>query len=189
LFTHSSNTQVSKDFLVDIVGLIREASVPVIWALRFKDFWDKPFTSTDLVKTLINQALQINPDILTSGSHPPTVASFRDAVDERDWLKILDRLLQGVPMLYIVLDADLVGYAIRQNGFETTKLLELFTRVVTSTAVKIMVSDTVIDESYARRNWDLLHWRKVGLENLQGKRKAVTGTSLAHRRAKRRRRA
>lgn len=96
LVTESSTSQAAKNFLVEILQAIREARFPVLWALRFANYWDSSLTCIDILRMLVLQALQINPDALTMGSNPITMTRLREVVDEVDWLLILNRALQGV---------------------------------------------------------------------------------------------
>lgn len=187
VFTRCNSGQASKDFLVNLIDVIQEAKLPVIWALRFENYWDTLLTYRDLLKMLVIQSLQVKPDALTTGAFPVTVGSFREAIDEKDWLSILSRVLGGMPIIYIVLDADVLGHAMQYNAFATTKLLELAPRIITTT-VKVVVAETAVDNGYLRRNWSNSDWVQVHIDGMGGKRKGGVSRSITHQRLKRRRR-
>lgn len=149
VLSRCNNGQASKDVLINLLDVIQEAKVPAIWALRFENYWDTLLTYKDLLKMLVMHALQVKPDALTTGTYPVTVGSFREAVDEKDWLSIVNRVLSGMPVVYMVLDADVLGHAMQYNAFAITKLLELIPRII-STKVKIVVPETVVDNEYLR---------------------------------------
>ncbi|KAH6615867.1 hypothetical protein B0J18DRAFT_413199 [Chaetomium sp. MPI-SDFR-AT-0129] len=187
VLTQCNNGQASKDFLVNLLDVIQEAKLPSIWALRFENYWDKLLTYKDLLKMLVMHSLQVKPDALTTGAFPVTVGSFREAVDEKDWLSIVNRVLSGIPVVYIVLDADVIGHAMQYNAFAATKLLELIPRII-STKVKVIVSETAVDNDYLRRTWKESEWAYVHIDDMGGKRKGGISRSMTHQRLKRRRR-
>lgn len=166
LITESSSGQAAKDFLVNLVDLVRKTDHRILWALRFADYWERNLTNLDILRMLVIQSLQINPKALTSSFHPITMTHLREAVDERDWLLLLNRALAGVPYVYIVLDADLLGHATGQDRYVATKLIEAFPRLVTSTVVKLIVSTAGVDEKYALNNWDPDCWSKLKTDHV-----------------------
>jgi hypothetical protein len=169
----SKNEQISKDFLVHFIETVQQAGFPIIWVLRFEDFWQTSLNSTDLLKLLVVHALQVNSNILQSTQYPLTAAALREAASERDWISILKRILQGLPLLYIVLDTDLVGHAMRHSSHAITNLLTLIVREISPTAVKVIISDTAIDERFTR-DWDVFSWTRIKLDpDDLGKRRRV----------------
>jgi Tfp pilus assembly protein PilO len=166
LITESSSGQAAKDFLVEIVDLIRASDRRILWALRFADYWERNLSVADILRMLAIQALQINPKALTSNAHPITMSHLREAVDERDWLMILNRAIAGLPFVYIVLDADLLGHATGRDRYLATKLIEAFPRIVNSTVVKVVVSTAGVDERYASSNWDPECWSKLRTDHV-----------------------
>lgn len=55
------------------------------------------------------------------GAFPVTAGSPRDAVDEKDWVAISTQVLDGMLVMYIVLDGDVLGYAVHQKAYAATK--------------------------------------------------------------------
>ncbi|KAH6846972.1 hypothetical protein B0I37DRAFT_405030 [Chaetomium sp. MPI-CAGE-AT-0009] len=187
VFTRCNNGQASKDFLVSLIDVVQEAKLPIIWALRFENYWDTRLTYRDLLKMLVVHSLQTRPDALTTGAFPVTAGSFREAVDEKDWLSILSRVLDGLPVVYIALDTDVLRHAMQHNAFAITKLLELVPRII-NTTVKVIVAETAVDNNYLRNNWSKSDWVQVQLDGMGGKRKGGLSRSVTHQRLKRRRR-
>jgi hypothetical protein len=165
LFFDCGTGQIAKDFVLNVVNLIREAQSPAIWALRFADFWKKDVSTVDILKILLLQALQINPAALTSGSHPMTMIHFREAVNEEDWRALLARAMNGIQKVYIILDSDLLSHATKNNRYLATRWLGAFSNLATKTVLKVFVSAFAIDTGYAARNWDPASWSqlRVGL--------------------------
>lgn len=91
---------------------------------------------------------------------------MRDAADEQDWFRLLDRVWRGVPMVYIILDAEVLAYATRDSSSRMTRLLEGLDRLASSTTtVKIVVPVAMVDTIYMRNHWDLISWRRVNVDN------------------------
>jgi hypothetical protein len=169
LFFQSTSVQVAKAFLINLVDLIREQNFRILWALRFPDYWERKLTNLDILRMLVIQSLQINPHVLTSSAHPITITHLREAVNERDWLVLLNRALIGLSYVYIVLDADLLSHATGQDRYVATKLVEAFPTMVTSTVVKLIVSNAGVDEDYASRHWDPDCWSKLNTDSGTGR--------------------
>lgn len=168
----SSTSQTVKDFLVELLQVIREARFPVLWALRFADYWESDLTCIDILRMLVLQALQISPDSLTMGSNPVTMTHLREAVDEAGWLSILNRALQGVQQIYIVLNADLLSHVTNHNQYLATRWIEGFPQTIIGIVVKLFVSRYGVDEGYASRNWDSGGWVKLRTD-MMGKRPPI----------------
>ena len=161
IIVQSTSAQVAKAFLVNLVDLIREKNFRILWTLRFPDYWERKLTNLDILRMLVIQSLQINPQALTSSEHPITMTHLREAVDERDWLVLLNRALTGLSYVYIILDADLLSHATGKDRYVATKLIEAFPIMITSTVVKLIVSNAGLDEEYASRHWDPNCWSKL----------------------------
>jgi hypothetical protein len=163
LITETTSKQASKDFVIDILGVIRGHGIPVLWALRFPNYWELQVTFTDILRVLVRQALQMNPDATTKEPNPLTAVHLREAESEEDWLRILNRALYGVPQVFVVLDADLLNHVMAHDRYSTTKLLEQVAQSVKS-VLKIVISSSTVDVGYAARNWDPENWSKLRIE-------------------------
>jgi hypothetical protein len=82
LITESSSEQAAKDFLVNLVDLIRTSNHRILWALRFTGYWKRNLTGLDILRMLVIQSLQINSTALSSKTHPLIMSHFREAVNE-----------------------------------------------------------------------------------------------------------
>jgi hypothetical protein len=160
--SHIGNT--AQDFIADLVCLVRQSKFPIIWALRFSDFWERPITSIDLLRMLVIQALQINPDVMTDAKYPISLTQLREASNEEDWLSILNRALTGIRQIYVVIDAALLGYVTDQSKYAATKWLLRLPSRITGSTVKIFVSTFAVDQGYVTSNWDLLGWTKLQID-------------------------
>lgn len=158
LVTESASNQAAKNFLLDIISVIRSSPHPILWALRFEHYWENSISTIDILRILVLQALQLNPAALDQGAHTITAINLREAVDEKDWLLLLARSLISVPRIYIVIDSQLLTHATEQNRLAATRLVELLSGCLTSTSVKIFVSTLALDKSYMSRNWKPEKW-------------------------------
>lgn len=99
-----------KDFCVDFIGILREAEIPVLWALKssYKDTDAVP-SMVDLLKHLVCQALRLNVALQTESFLGPSCAAFRRAMTEDDWFNLLGSVLAGLPQIYIVIDVEMLS--------------------------------------------------------------------------------
>ena len=147
LVLQGTSATVSKAFMIDLIDLVRDAKMPILWALRYAGYWDSPTTSIDILRMLVLQALQMNPQAMAQGSHPITIVGLREAATETDWLDILARALQGVPRIFIALDSGLLTHATANETQQGTELVEAFrSRLLTS--VKIFASASNLNRAY-----------------------------------------
>ena len=113
-----------KDFCVDSVSILRETQIPVIWALKTMDIEnslrgeDKVSTNV-LLKSLITQAIQINSTLHTDVALAPRLKAWLGASTEEEWLNILASVLQGIPLVYIIIDVELLDNSLAEltEGF------------------------------------------------------------------------
>ena len=166
LLTQTSSTQTAKNFFVDLTLLIRESKYPIIWALRYPNFWDKNLTYVDILRMLVIQAIQINPGAI-SGTTPITAIHLREASNAIDWLNILKRALTGIPQVYIVIDADLLSFTSENSTYRSTRMIEKFPEILTAMNVKIVVSMANIDQEYVAKNWDPKSWSMLQTWSVQ----------------------
>jgi hypothetical protein len=160
LLTQNSSIQTTKNFLVDLIVLIQQNKYPIIWALRFPNFWDKKPTYGDILRMLVIQSIQMNPSAI-SGPTPITAVQLREASNETDWLNILKRALTGIAQVYIVIDAELLSLASENSTYRATRMIEKFPEILTVMNVKIVVSMANIDQEYVTKNWDPKAWSRL----------------------------
>lgn len=153
LLTQSSSDQASKDFTVDLTTLIRDTSLPIIWALRFTNYWQSELSWTDVLKILVLQAIQLNPQALTDGSHPLTLKHLREADSEEAWLLILRRTLHGIVRVFIVLDTDIIAHATHNDKYRAARHIESLGQDLTPTYTEIFTSKSTVQQTYIQEHW------------------------------------
>ena len=172
LILQGSSSVVSKAFMIDLIGLVRDAKMPILWALRYANYWDSPTTTIDILRMLVLQAMQVNPQVMTHGSHPITMACIREAASTSDWLDLLARALQGIPRIFIALDSGLLEHATSMDATQGTALVEAF-RSRLSTSVKVIASASNLDSAYVadrRTNGKCISLQIDGSSDVPGKR-------------------
>ncbi|KAI0017897.1 hypothetical protein F4780DRAFT_795578 [Xylariomycetidae sp. FL0641] len=113
------------------VSVLEEASIPVIWALKpntIKETTADQVSTIDILKYLISQAVSINKTIQTNAALTPCLSAYRGARSEKDWINILASVLDGIPLLYIVLDMEVLSQSLEMTtkDFWPGALLEMF---------------------------------------------------------------
>lgn len=147
LATQGYYPTTQKDFIVEMIQLIRDSQFPMIWALRFPDHWEADITVTDILRTLILQALQINSSVLVKTAFPITLPQMREASTQRDWLNLLRQALGGLNRVFIALDMDLLSRVNHHDREEAIELAEAL-RTGLSTSVKLIASASSFNRQF-----------------------------------------
>lgn len=138
---------VSKTFMVDLIDLILNSRLPVIWALRYADYWNQQITTTDLMRMLVMQAIQVGAKNLFDTAFPVTAEQLREANSLDDWVDILNRLLSAVNQPFIALDADLLTHVTMHERGEILENLETL-RLNLTGKVKIVIAMSSVNRAY-----------------------------------------
>ena len=138
---------IAKALMVDLIDLLLVSRMPVIWALRYADFWDQQVTATDIVRMLVLQAMQVGGKGLLDDPFPVTVEQLREAANLRDWVTILNHLLSGIDHAFIALDADLLAHATAHERSEILDILDLL-RLKLTNNVKIVTAASSVSPAY-----------------------------------------
>ena len=164
LFITSKSLQASKDFTIDLANIIHGSLAPTIWVLRHSAYWEPRPTYVSILKSITLQALRLFPSCLTI-KVPLSSAQLLEAEDETDWIRILNRILQGTERVYIVLDAEIVALAGNHDRYKVSCWLSSLMQIVQDVcALKIFVSGTVIDKAYISREWESVSWSELTTE-------------------------
>lgn len=141
---------VAKTFMVDLIDLILETRLPIIWALRYADYWDQHINVADLIRMLVVQAMQVGADHLLDGPFPVTVEQMREAASLTDWVAILNHLLSRIGHAFIALDADLLAHVTAHETGEILEILETL-RLKLTGRVKIVTTSSSVNQAYAEK--------------------------------------
>ena len=110
---HTSRFDV-KGFCVNVINLLRDSKVPVLWALKtIEDGAVEAPSITDLLKDLVSQALRLNDDLHSERTMALNCTKFQRAETEMQWLELLGSVLVGLPQVYIIFDVEAVNPRLR----------------------------------------------------------------------------
>ncbi|PKK44032.1 hypothetical protein CI102_11210 [Trichoderma harzianum] len=97
--------------------------------------WNKDKVSKvstiDLLKYIISQAVSINKSIHTDAVLVPRLMAHIDAKSEKDWINILASVLQGIPLLYVMIDVEILSRNLGTltEDFWPTAFLKMFSEL------------------------------------------------------------
>jgi hypothetical protein len=108
---------VVKDFCVNVIRQLHESKTPVIWALKTSssDTMEAPST-IDVLRDLVSQALQANPDSHNDRIMSLRCAQFQSAQTEDQWFDLLASVLAGLPQIYVLIDIETLGQSFGDHG-------------------------------------------------------------------------
>lgn len=99
-----------KDFCTNIVELLRDTKVPVVWVLKTIDLRAGQYCSTiDILKHLVSQVVRLNCAIQTDFALSRRLRMFSNATTEDDWFSLLGSVLEGLPQVYFVIDMEMLS--------------------------------------------------------------------------------
>lgn len=162
----------AKTLLLNLLQQIQTAKRPIIWALRFANFLDRPPCIEDILRILVLHALEINSNALALDDFPITLRSLRAASSQEDWLSILNRSLVGLEEVYIVLDPDLLRFAAENNTCTAADVLLALKSGITSTRLKIVFSSFGINKGYFAQHSVAGSWKAIKTDDARRQRLA-----------------
>ncbi|KAL2068637.1 hypothetical protein VTL71DRAFT_14974 [Oculimacula yallundae] len=120
--THKLRFQI-KDFCANSISVLQDSGIPVIWAMKALDPEGSrdvevgemaskcsggKLYSIEILKYLISQAIRVNRSIHNDVALAPCLKAYLGATTEQDWFNILGSILQGIPLLYIFIDIEVL---------------------------------------------------------------------------------
>ncbi|KAF5966874.1 Nacht domain-containing protein [Fusarium bulbicola] len=109
----------SSDFAVDFVNAVREKGYPIIWAfpspIREEE---ERFSTESIVRSLILQALTLNPNAVGEGASPLRTQHFRNIASSDEWINILNHCLALIPRVFVVIDMALMQPAVSSQSID-----------------------------------------------------------------------
>ncbi len=149
--SHTSRFDL-KDFCVNIITLLRDSKLPVLWALKtIERDAVEAWSVVDVLKRLVSQALQLNDALHTERSMAFNCTKFQRAETEIQWLELLGSVLVGLPQVYIVIDVQAVSPRLKSldTAFSwPTAFLDFFQRLVNH-GCKTMVKVILVSYGYS----------------------------------------
>jgi hypothetical protein len=100
-----------------MIEMIKSAGLPVLWAVKGSTGSVSDRSTTELLKYLAMQALQLNSSGLADKVSPQFNATrVASASTEQDWLQVLGAGLSGVPKIYLVIDPEILGSSAHEQS-------------------------------------------------------------------------
>lgn len=116
------------------IALLLETEIPVIWGLRAlvdNGKTSNQVSTVDLLKYLISQAIRTNKTIHSDAALAPRIGAYIGAKTEEEWITVLLSVLQGIPLLYIILDLEVLSRSLQgpEQDFWPGAFLRLFSEL------------------------------------------------------------
>jgi len=145
----------SRDFAVDLLDVIMKARIPAIWALpQPTEEEESTVTVEDLLVSLVLQAINLNPSVLSEGVNPISATHFRTIGSVEKLLQLLQRSVKGLKFTIVVVDLMLLKRVLRKSkSLEPEEFLEMLLDMTESHdgIIKIVVltwrSEAIISET------------------------------------------
>ncbi|KAI9652431.1 MAG: hypothetical protein M1831_006774 [Alyxoria varia] len=103
-----------KQFQVNTIQLLRDECIPTLWVLKSQELnGPNGFSGIDILKNLVSQALKLNTKFHEERLMSLNCSRVQSASTESEWVEILGAVLCGIPLVYIVIDATVLGDAFR----------------------------------------------------------------------------
>ncbi|KAI0021358.1 hypothetical protein F4780DRAFT_770257 [Xylariomycetidae sp. FL0641] len=139
----------SLDFAADFLEAVMEQGYPVIWALpsTIEEGMRAP-SITGVLRSLSSQILNLDPSIMSEGTHPITVKHFKSATTIHQWFGLLERCISAFSRLFVVIDMGLIETACEheeaeEENFKVDDFIEYVSEMVkrrTTGGLKIVIA-------------------------------------------------
>ncbi|KAF4922974.1 hypothetical protein CGCVW01_v004955 [Colletotrichum viniferum] len=134
------------------IDIVIDYDYPVIWALpsiiidSIKE--TAPVSMSGVLRSLINQILTINPDLVVEGINPLSAHHFKSDMTIKNWFHVFDQCIAGTARLFVVIDMSLIEMASQHEeaeaqSFGTDEFVEQMMAVVSrkvSGGLKVVVA-------------------------------------------------
>ena len=123
-----------------LTELVRSSKAPILWALKVPNSAKATNPTSNLLKYLAMQALQLDPNALGDRVSPNfNAALVASATSEEDWLRVLENIVLILPTLFVIIEADILGSAGRDASQVQNflRLLQGFVRKHSGPPIKI----------------------------------------------------
>jgi hypothetical protein len=99
---------VMRSFCVKFIEVLLKQKSPIIWTLQGRDPWDTPreLSTTDAVKSLVCQILQLSLQLQTERSTAVYHAQAQAAESLTQWFDLLGKAISSMPSLYILIERN-----------------------------------------------------------------------------------
>jgi hypothetical protein len=134
----------AKQFAVEAIDFIRSNGYPVFWNISQFAAQTDQISLNDMIASLVFQALKYNPAAICNHPDQVSIAKFQDRHTEAEWRCLLLQIFSQMSKCFIVVEAQDLYHAYRDNPGWTTEFLRLFQDLInqavdTSRSLKILV--------------------------------------------------
>ncbi|KAI0484854.1 hypothetical protein GGR56DRAFT_662776 [Xylariaceae sp. FL0804] len=111
------------DFAADLLdAVLQRERHPVLWALPSSSSQAggaPPPSVSGILRSLVSQALAVDPGVVSEGRHPVTAKHFKSEMGIREWFALLERCVSRLPRLLMVVDVGLIEAATESEDSES----------------------------------------------------------------------
>lgn len=162
-------------FTAKAIALLQATEISVIWALKTSlQAADCQTSTTDVLKYLISQAIRCNKSIHNDAAMVARLAAHREAESEEDYINILLSVLEGIPLVYIMIDLEVLCRNAQASARESwpRAFLSMFSELSRRSVGTILRVVLISCESLLRRNDLYGQYRDhvVHVDNMNGSR-------------------
>jgi hypothetical protein len=135
----------AKDFAVEVTGFLQLTTpYKVIWTFSSLGSRDSTVSTTDILKTLIFQALRHDPNLLLNQPSELNTSRFQTNHTEKEWLDLLCMVFSRLSKCFVIVETEDLFRSFKHDPEWTTRFLQLFQHIVDTTAasgsmIKILV--------------------------------------------------
>jgi len=146
--------------------------IPGVWALDSKGLSPDKVARGDVIKYLASQILQHNRSLMDERSASLSAQRFQSARTERDWFNVLGTVLEGLKLIYVFVDLNLID---KLSGNEQLSWLREFPKLfdnLRERGVKTIVKVVFVRTTNRKGGEDELNKDAMGrtaLVRVQGK--------------------
>lgn len=101
-----NNPKSARHLAVDVIETVQASGVPIIWALVGGAHVGS-MSCADVFRSLAYQALQLSRQGFTTTGPHSTASAIGENATAAEWNKLLNQVLLGLPLVYIVIDTEL----------------------------------------------------------------------------------
>lgn len=112
--TRIAQSQI-KYFYNESIASLLQKKIPIIWVLRTLVNSANRITPIDVLKYLASQAIQVNQNLHTDPTLTEHLQLRNHAKSEEDWINVLLSAVHGIPLLYIIIDVEVLGRSLNKS--------------------------------------------------------------------------
>ena len=120
----------AREFAADVIKLLKPLPFGVIWNLSWNRFRRSISPFADMIKSLIFQALKLDPSLLQEYPDEINIAKFMSSHTEAEWAALLTHLFSRLSKCFIIIEAEDVFQAQREDLEWPRRFLQLFQSLV-----------------------------------------------------------